>query len=154
MQKPHVPQAMNQAQVQNILKFIDTTLPEADKAQIFSRLGHECFYSRNLDAWIGKYVGNVQAFLDWVNVEGASRYWEKLEFNADHTQLVLTGRVVEGCACAFADCTQPPLALCQHCCKSLQEALFSTLFEQPVEVEITAAFLLGDQRCNTIIHLV
>jgi predicted ArsR family transcriptional regulator len=91
--------------------------------------------------------------LDWVNVEGASKYWEKLEFNADRTQLTLTGRVVEGCACAFADCEQPPLALCQHCCKSLQQALFSTLLGQPVEVEITAAFLLGDQRCNTIIHL-
>jgi hypothetical protein len=96
----------------------------------------------------------VQAFLDWVNVEGASKYWESLEFNADHTQLMLTGRVLESCACAFADCAHPPLALCKYCCKRLQEALFSTLLEQPVEVEITAAFLLGDERCNTIIHLV
>ena len=144
---------MNQAQVQNILKFIYSSQPETVKAQIFGQLGHECFYSRNLDEWIGKYAGNVQEFLDWVNVEGASRYWERLEFNADHTQLILTGRFVEGCACAFADRAQPPLALCLHCCKSLQEALFSTLLQRPVEVEITAAFLLGDERCNTIIHL-
>lgn len=154
MKKTHVPQDMNQAQVQNILKFIDSTQPEAVKAQIFCQLGHECFYSRNLDAWIGKYAGNMQAFLDWVNVEQGSRYWERLEFNTDRSQLILTGKIVEGCACAFADCSQPPLSLCHYCCKHFQEEIFGTLLGQKVEVEITEAFLLGDQRCNTIIHII
>ena len=151
--KTHVPQAMHPAQVQDVLKFIDASQPEAVKAQIFNQLGHACFYSRKLDAWIGKYTGDVQAFLDWVNVEGASKYWERLEFNADHTQLILTGRVVAGCACAFADCAQPPKALCHYCCKHFQEELFGMLLGQKVAVEITVAFLLGDERCSTIVHL-
>ena len=151
--KSHVPQNMNQAQVQNMLKFIDSSQSETTKAHIFSQLGHECFYSRKLDEWIGKYKGNVQAFLDWVNIEKASKYWERLEFIEDHSQLILTGKKVAGCACAFADCSQPPLSLCHYCCKHFQEELFSTLLEQPVEVEITAAFLLGNERCSTRIHL-
>jgi len=153
MKKPQVPQEMNQEQVKNILKFIDASQSEAVKDSIFSQLGHECFYARRLDEWIKQYSGDVQAFLDRVNVQHASKYWERLEFNEDRTILVLTGKKVEGCACAFADCAQPPLALCHSCCKNFQQELFSTLLGQKVEVRITASYLLGDERCSTTIHL-
>lgn len=154
VKKTHIPQEMNQEQVKNILRFIDTSQDESVKESVFSRLGHECFYARNLDGWIAQYAGNVQAFLDRVNVEKASKYWERLAFAEDGTTLVLTGKKVEGCACAFADCAQPPLSLCRYCCKSFQQELFGMLFGQKVEVEITAAYLLGDDRCSTTIHLV
>ena len=154
MKKPHIPQEMNQEQVKNILKFIEASQDETVKESIFSQLGHECFYTRNLDDWIGQYTGNVQAFLDWVNVEKASKYWERLEFTEDGTTLILTGKKVEGCACAFADCAQPPLSLCHYCCKNFQQELFGMLLGQKVEVEITEAYLLGDERCNTTILLV
>ena len=153
MTKSHVPQAMNQEQVQNVLKFIEASTSEPVKESIFSQLGHECFFARKLDAWIAPYQGNVQAFLDRVNVQQASKYWEKLEFTEDGSTLVLTGRKVEGCACAFADCDQPPLSLCYYCCKNFQQELFGMLLGQKVEVRITAAYLLGDERCNTTIHL-
>ncbi|MBN1401472.1 MAG: hypothetical protein JXA74_11585 [Anaerolineae bacterium] len=151
--RPHVPQEMNQEQVRNILKYVEETQSDVVVASLFGQLGYECFYARHLDRWIGQYTGDVQAFLDRVNVQQASKYWERLEFSRDGRTLVLTGRPVQGCACAFADCADPPLSLCQHCCKSFQEALFGTLLGQPVEVTITASFLLGDARCNTTIHL-
>jgi hypothetical protein len=143
---------MHREQVRNTLRFIDETQPDEVKRAVFGRLGRECFYSRNLDAWIGQYTGDVQTFLDWVNVEHKSRYWERLEFTDDRT-LVLTGRKVEGCACAFADCPHPPVSLCDHCCKTFQEELFGTLLGKPVDVTITEAFLRGDERCNTVISL-
>lgn len=99
------------------------------------------------------YQGNVRAFLDWVNIEKASRYWERLEFNPAGSILELTGKKVDECACSFADCSNPPLSLCLHCCKHFQQELFSTLLRRDVRVEITAAFLLGDERCSTRIHL-
>jgi predicted ArsR family transcriptional regulator len=154
MKKPQVPQEMNQEQVKNILKFIDASQSKAVKNTIFSRLGHECFYARELDAWVEQYRDDVQAFLDRVNVQRASKYWERLEFTEDRTVLVLTGKKVAGCACAFADCSQPPLSLCHYCCKNFQQELFGTLLGQKVEVTITESYLLGDERCSTTIHLV
>ena len=151
--KSHVPLEMNHEQVKNILKFIDFSQTELIKEQIFSQLGYECFYSRNLNEWIRQCEGDVQAFLDRINVEKSSKYWESLEFNDDHTMLILTGKKVEGCACSFADCANPPLSLCQYCCKNFQQEFFAMLLGQPVEVEITEAFLLGDERCSTIINL-
>ena len=63
------PQEMNQEQVKNILRFIDASQSETVKNSIFSQLGHECFHARKLDGWIDQYRGNVQAFLDRVNIE-------------------------------------------------------------------------------------
>jgi hypothetical protein len=154
MEKQHIPQPMNQEQVKNVLKFIDASQSEPVKNRIFSQLGHECFYARKLDRWIEPYVGNVQAFLDWVNIQHASKYWERLEFSEDRTTLILTGKTVQGCACAFSDCPQPPQSLCHYCCKNFQQELFGMLLGQKVEVDITASYLLGDERCNTIIRLV
>jgi hypothetical protein len=153
MKKPHIPQEMNPEQVKNVLKFIDASQSEPVKSSIFSRLGHECFYARKLDAWIEQYTGDVQAFLDRVNVHHASKYWERLEFTEDRTVLILTGKIVQGCACAFADCPRPPRSLCYYCCKSFQQELFGMLLGQAVEVNITESFLLGGERCSTTIHL-
>jgi hypothetical protein len=100
-----------------------------------------------------QYCGDIQAFLDRVNVEHASPYWEKLAFNDDRSILFLTGKRVQGCVCAFGECEQPPKALCTYCCKTFQEHMFRTLFDRDVEVEITESFLYGGERCSTAIHL-
>jgi hypothetical protein len=151
--KKHTAQEMDQKQVQELIKYIDSSFDDTVREKVFSRLGYECFYSRKLNEWIGKYTDNVQAFLDWINVEKKSKYWEALEFNEDRTILTLTGRKVEGCACAFADCPNPPKSLCYYCCKNFQQQLFGMLLGQKVNVEITKSFLLGDERCDTLIHL-
>lgn len=145
---------MSEKQVQEILKFIDTSFDDPVREKVFNRLGYECFHSRQMDKWIGKYTSNVQAFLDMVNVEKKSVYWESLEFNEDRSVMKLTGKKVEGCACAFADCPNPPKSLCHFCCKNFQQELFGMLLAKEVKVEITKAYLLGDDSCDTLIHLV
>lgn len=154
MKKPHIPQEMCQEQVKNILKFVDASQNESVKSSIFSQLGYECFYARKLDGWIEQYRGDVQAFLDRVNIQHASKYWERLKFTEDRTMLILTGKKAQGCACAFADCSHPPQSLCHYCCKNFQQELFGMLLGQKVEVNITESYLLGDERCSTTIHLV
>jgi hypothetical protein len=156
MRKARSPQevAVNLKQARKILQFIDASQSETVKENIFSQLGHECFYTRQLDAWIDSFQGDVQAFLDRINLQQASKYWESLEFSADHTQLILTGRKVTGCACGFAVGARPPVALCHYCCTSFQQALFGRLLGRKVAVEITEAYLLGDERCSTTIFLI
>ena len=154
MKKQPSPQEINQEQVKSVLKFIDASQSESVKNAIFSQLGHECFYARKLDGWIAQYKGDVQAFLDRINIQHASKYWERLEFTEDRTKLILTGRQVQGCACAFAACSHSPRSLCQYCCKNFQQELFGMLLGQSVEVTVTEAYLLGGERCSTVIHLV
>lgn len=154
VKKPQIPQEMNQEHATNILKFIDNTQSEPVKNGIFSQLGHECFFSGQLDGWIEQYRGNVQEFLDRANVDHASKYWERLEIDEDRTMLIVTGKKIQGCACAFANCSQPPLSLCHYCRKNFQQELFGMLLGQKVEVKITESYLLGGERCNTTIHLV
>jgi len=144
---------MSQEQVKNILGYIDQTQQEEVKKDIFDRLGHECFITRHVYEWVAAYQDNVQALLDWVNVEDKSPYWEKLEFNEDKSILYLTGKKVPGCACAFGEGERPPVSLCKYCCKTFQEDIFGTLFRKKVEVEITESLILGGERCSTAIHL-
>ena len=154
MTESHKYMDMNQAQVRNILTYIDETQDEPVKKDLFGQLGYQCFHAGKTRDWIASFNGDVQALLDWVNVHQASTYWEKLAFNEDRTMLILTGREVQGCACAFADCAQPPQSLCHYCCKAFQQALFGKLLNRKVDVTITEAFLLGDNRCSTTIQLV
>ena len=143
---------MNQDQVRHLLQFADRSFPDRTREALFRQLGYECFHCRNLGQWIGQYTEDVQSFLDWVNVQHGSRYWERIEF-VDEDTLVLTGRVVQGCACAFADCDNPPTSLCHHCCKAFQEQIFTTLLGRDVDVTIDSGFLLGDERCSTTIRI-
>ena len=144
---------MNGEQVNGILQYIERTQPEPVKRDIFCQLGRECFQARNVYNWVVTYQENIQTFLDRVNVEDKSPFWEKLEFNDDKSILYLTGRKVTGCVCAFGASDQPPKSLCTYCCKTFQEQIFSTLFQRPVNVEITESLIFGGTRCSTAIHL-
>ena len=145
---------MNRDQVNGLLKFIDSTQSKSVRKSIFNELGSKCYSTRGLDKWIEPYKGNIQAFLDRVNVEKKSTYWESLVFKEDHKVLTLTGKEVKGCACAFADTPEPPKSLCYYCCKNFQQELFGNLLGKKVNVEITESWLLGDKRCSTRIHIV
>jgi hypothetical protein len=141
-------------QINNVLQYIDMAESEEVKEAVFGRLGYECYTCRGLDAWVASFGGDVQAFLDRINVDQASTYWEKLVYSSDGKALVLTGREVKECSCAYAETTPPSQALCRYCCKTMQERLFGALLGKKVEVDITEAFLLGDQRCSTLIRLI
>ena len=148
-----MPEQMNQEQVRNLLKHIDASPDEALKMAVFTQLGHECFTCNHLDQWIDGFKGDVQKFLDDINVQHNSRYWESLVYSADKSQLILTGREVDQCACSFAGCSAPPLSLCNYCCKSFQQEIFKSLLGKQVEVIITESFLWGNRRCSTIIEI-
>ena len=153
MTQSHKYMDMKQAQVRNVLTFIGETQDEPVKQAVFGQLGRECFQASHIPDWIAGFEGDVDALIDWVNVQQASQHWEKLVFNADRTVLTLTGREVRGCVCAFADCARPPQALCHICCKVFQQEMFGALVGQEVEVTITEGFLLGDARCSTSIRI-
>ncbi len=144
---------MNKEQVVKILTYIDAAQVEAVKADIFCRLGDDCFALGHSKEWILGYQNDVQKFLDHVNIDDKSPYWEKLEFNEDKTILYLTGKKVSRCVCSFGNTSTPARSLCLYCCKRFQENLFGTLFDRPVEVEITESSILGGTRCSTAIHL-
>ncbi len=149
--KSTIPQ--NQDQVTMLLQFIDSAIDEPAKIKIFSQLGHDCFYSRHIDGWVAGFQGDVQQFLDNVNVHHRSKYWESLELSEDGRRLILTGKEVDGCACSYAAGERPPQALCNHCCRCFQQELFGALFGKPVQVTITESYLLGNQRCSTVIDI-
>ena len=148
-----MPQQMNQEQVKNLLKYVDAALDETVKRNVFTQLGHECFRCNHLDRWLEEFNGDVQMFLDRINVQHQSVYWESLVFSADKSRLTLTGKEVAECACPFAGCSAAPLSLCSYCCKSFQEEIFKSLLGKPVEVTITESYLRGDRRCSTIIDV-
>jgi hypothetical protein len=144
---------MNEDQVRNLLKYIDASQDESTKREIFTQLGHDCFRSNRVDSWVEAFQGDVQKFLDNINIQHRSEYWESLVFSADNSQLILTGKEVDRCACPFAGGSAPPLSLCNYCCRSFQKEICSCLFGRVVEVTITESYLWGDERCSTIIHI-
>lgn len=144
---------INYTQVRNILCYIDASQDEGVKEAIFCELGRQCFLTRHIDQWVRGFGGDVSAFLDRVNVDGKSPYWQSLTFNKDRTVLYLTGREIARCPCPLADCGDPPVSLCTYCCRAFQEQVFGALFGCPVRVEITESRLLGGDCCSTAIHI-
>jgi hypothetical protein len=144
---------MNDEQVRNLLTYIDGAIDETAKKAIFSRLGEECFRCGHSDQWIDSFKGDIKRFLDNVNVDHASRYWEKLELTNNNTRLILTGREVDRCVCSLAGDGKAPRALCSYCCTTFQKELFGYLFGKTVEVRITESFLNGQKRCSTVVDI-
>jgi hypothetical protein len=153
MNKTHLSVPINQDQINNLLNYIDYSQKESVKDALFTRLGYECFYSRDRTKWIDQYKGNLQEFIDSINILHKSKYWERLILSADGKQIILTGKEVNGCACSYSAGKNPPLSLCNYCCKSFQKELFQYLLEKPVEIAITESILFGNTRCSTIINI-
>ncbi len=143
---------VHQGQIMKVLKFIEKNIDKSTSKKIFSNLGYECFYSRNLDKWIKSYKPDIDRFFDWVN-DGNSRYWEKLEYDKKNSRIKVTARKFPTCVCAYAQCPDPPKSLCNYCCKGLQVALFEALLDKKVEVKIDSSILLNSKRCCTTINI-
>lgn len=145
---------LNEKQIQNTLQFIHDTQSEDVKRSVFGELGRQCFCAGGTKAYFEKFRGKPEEYFKRVNDEHSVQYWESILPGEDGRSYVLTGVPVEQCVCSLADGGTAPLSLCDHCCKSFQTQLFSTLFDREVEIEITASYLKGDGRCSTIIRLV
>ena len=139
-------------QVQNVLSFVENSMSENVKKDIFERLGYEHTTDPGFINWIDGYKKNLKSFFDRVN-SGEDRYWESMEYDPEKSAVKIVGKPVDKCACPYAQCPNPPESLCHYCCKNFQVAMFEMLFDKQVEVRIDEAFLLGDKRCSTTIFV-
>jgi hypothetical protein len=139
-------------QIRNVLRYIDSSMEEPVKKEIFERLGLEHTTNDRYTGWINGYKKDVKSFFDMVNAN-KDTYWEKLEFNPDLSAIKVTGRVVDKCACPYAQCENPPKSLCNYCCKNYQIQMFERLLDKKVNVRIDESFLLGGKRCSTTIFV-
>ena len=143
---------INKSQVQQLLKFIDSSINETDKERIFNKLGYECLYSRNYDKWILSYRDNPDEYFNRVQ-RGESKYWEHLVYDKEKSVIKLVGRKFQTCICEFGQCTDPPKSLCNYCCKRFQKELFGLLLDKKVRVRIDESILHGGERCSTTIFV-
>ena len=143
---------MNKTQIRQLLKFIDKSVSEPHKGNIFSKLGYECLYSRNYDKWIAGFNDNKDEFFNRVQ-RGESKYWEKLEYDKEKAVITLVGRKFQTCACDYGKCDEPPKSLCNYCCKNFQQEMFGLLLDKTVEVRIDESVILGGERCSTTIFV-
>ena len=137
-------------QVQNVLIYVETTMEEIVKKNVFERLGYEHTTNPGFKNWIDGYKSNVKSFFDMVN-SNKDTYWEKMEYDPEKSTIKITGKIVDKCACPYAQCQDAPKSLCNYCCKNFQKSMFEMLLDRPVEVQIDEGFLLGDKRCSTTI---
>ena len=143
---------IDKRQIQNVLRFVDASMDESVKKQIFEKLGSEHTTDDKFISWINTYKKNIKSFFDMVNTN-KDTYWEKLEYNPDFSAIKVIGKVVDKCACPYAQCDNPPISLCNYCCKSFQVQMFEMLLEKKVTVQIDDSFLLGGNRCSTTIFV-
>jgi hypothetical protein len=143
---------VSREQVIGVLKWLDGSADESLRAAVFARWGRECFVARNLDKWALRHRADFEGFVAWVN-RGESRFWEKIDYDKTAGTVKVTGRKSSHCACAWAQCAEPPKSLCRHCCRAFQREIFSTMLDRQVEVEVTEAILLGGERCCTAIRV-
>jgi hypothetical protein len=147
---PLVP--FDQRQIKNVLCFVDSSMDEAAKKQVFERLGYEHLTN---EAYKNRIIGfrkDLKGFFNRVNTN-QDTYWERLAYDPVSSEIKLTGKVVDKCACPYAQCEKPPKSLCNYCCRNFQKQFFETLLERPVDVRIDDAFLLGGKRCSTTIFV-
>jgi hypothetical protein len=139
-------------QIQNVLRFVDSSMDEPSKKAVFERLGMEHTTSEKFIVVMDGYKKDLKGYFDSVNSK-KDTYWEKMEYNPDTSVIKITGKVVDRCACSYAQCANPPKSLCNYCCKNFQKQMFEIILGKKVEVKIDAAFLLGDNRCSTTIFV-
>lgn len=143
---------MNKTQIQEVLKFIHSSVKSSEKEKIFNKLGTECLYSRDYDKWIIGQRENLDEFFNRVQ-RGESTYWEKLEYDKEKSVITLVGRKFTSCVCEYGKCDDPPESLCNYCCKRFQEELFGLLLNKKVKVRIDESIILGGERCSTTIFV-
>jgi hypothetical protein len=71
---------MNTEQVKSILKYIDALEDSDIRKKIYCKLGEECFHSRHIKQWIESFDGDIQRFLDRVNVEHCCKTFQENMF--------------------------------------------------------------------------
>jgi hypothetical protein len=140
-------------QIQNVLRFIESSMDEPVKKSIFERLGAEHLTDPGFVNWINENKNHVRGYFDRIN-SNRDTYWEKIQYNPDASTIKITGKPVDRCACPYAQHENPPLSLCNHCCIGFQKRMFEMLLGLPVsKVVLDESYLLGGKRCSSTIHI-
>lgn len=140
-------------QIQNLLTFIESSIEDPAKTDIFKRLGAEHLTHPQFAGFINESKKNIQGYFSYIN-SGQDTYWEKIEYDSDASTIKITGKIVTKCACAYAQLENPPLSLCNTCCPNFQKVMFEMLLDKTVtKVQIDDAFLQGGNRCSTTLFI-
>ncbi len=139
-------------QVQNVLSYIENSMEESVKKSVFERLGYEHTTKPSFKNWINGYKNNIKSFFDMVN-SNKDTYWEKMEYDPEKSAIRIIGKLVDKCACPYAQCQNAPKSLCHYCCKNFQISMFEMLLDRPVKVQIDESYLLGGKRCSTTVFV-
>lgn len=137
-------------QMQNVLRFIDKNMDESIKKSIFERMGYEHTTEAGFIKTTEDFKKDLNKFFDSVN-SNKDTYWEKMEYDPETSTIKITGKVVDRCACPFAQHDNPPKSLCNYCCINFQKCMFEMLLEREVKVKLDESYLLGGNRCSTTI---
>lgn len=141
-------------QIQNVLNYIDSSMDESSKKNIFEKLGHEHTTKDSFIKWINGYKSNLKSFFDYINNHSnPNSDWEKIEYDPDLSIIKITGKPADRCACPYAQAANPPKSLCNYCCKNFQKSMFEMLLEKPVKVNLDESFLLGGKTCSVTIFV-
>ncbi len=141
-------------QVQNVLSYIDSTMDESTKKNIFERLGYEHTTKDSFKNWINGNKNNLKGFFDYINSHtNTNSDWEKIEYDPILSTIKITGKPADRCACPYAQAANPPKSLCNYCCKNFQKNMFEMLLDKTVKVQLDETFLLGGKRCSVTIFV-
>ena len=140
-------------QIQNVLSFIESSMDEPVKKGIFERLGEEHLTHPGFVNWINENKNNIKGYFDRIN-SGKDTYWEKIEYDPETSAIKITGKLVDRCACPYAQSENPPLSLCNYCCIGFQKRMFEMLLDKPVvKVQVDESYLLGGNRCSATVFI-
>jgi hypothetical protein len=139
-------------QIQNVLYYIDSSMDESIKKNVFEKLGYEHTTSDGFIKWINGYKSNLKSFFDMVN-SNKDTYWERINYDPETSTIKVIGKPVDRCACPYAQAANAPKSLCNYCCVNFQVKMFEMLLDKPVKVQLDESFLLGGKRCSTTIFV-
>ena len=140
-------------QIKNVLKYIDTSMDEPVKKNIFEKLGAEHLTDTGFINYINETKKNLKGYFDRIN-SNKDTYWEKIEYNPETSTIKITGKPVDRCACSYAQTENPPISLCNHCCIGFQKSMFEMLLGKPVtKVQLDESYLLGGKRCSSTVFI-
>lgn len=141
---------VDRRQIANTLSFVDSTVGEPAKRQLFERLGYEHVTDPGFREAMTRWRDDLQGYFDRIN-SGRDTYWERMEYIREPASVRVVGKPVTRCACPYAQTERPAKSLCHYCCRNFQQCMFEFLLQRPVRVRIDEAFLLGGTRCSTTI---
>ena len=140
-------------QIKNVLSYIDSSMDEPVKKNIFEKLGIEHLTDEGFKNFINNTKNNLKGYFDGIN-SNKDTYWEKIEYNPGTSTIKITGKPADRCACSYAQVENPPISLCNYCCVGFQKCMFEMLLERPVtKVRIDESYLLGGKRCSSTVFI-